>query len=74
VVNELSYRGTVRRRGATAIKVTELRHRLTRHRWEDNIKMDRKEKVCDDVDWIHLAQDRGQWRALVTTVISILFP
>jgi hypothetical protein len=25
----------------------------TRPRWEDNIKMDHKETVCDDVDRIH---------------------
>jgi hypothetical protein len=29
-------------------------------RWEDNIKMPLKERGCDDVDWIHLAQDRMQ--------------
>jgi hypothetical protein len=23
------------------------------------------------VDWIHLAQDRGQWRALVNTVMNL---
>jgi hypothetical protein len=31
-----------------------------RHRWEDNIKMDFKEMKCVIVNWIHLAQDRGQ--------------
>jgi hypothetical protein len=31
-----------------------------RCRWEDNIKMDRRQ---DGVDWIHLAQDGDQWRA-----------
>jgi hypothetical protein len=25
--------------------------------------------VCKNVDWIQLAQDRGQWWALVNTVI-----
>jgi hypothetical protein len=24
---------------------------------------------CDDVDWIHLAQDRAQWQAFVHTEI-----
>jgi hypothetical protein len=26
--------------------------------WKDNIKVDNKEVGCDDLDWIHLAQDR----------------
>jgi hypothetical protein len=29
-----------------------------------HIKMDLKEIGCEDVDWIYLAQDRGQWRAI----------
>jgi hypothetical protein len=36
-----------------------------RHRWEDNIKMDLREIGFGDVDWIHLAQDKDRWRALV---------
>jgi hypothetical protein len=35
-----------------------------RHRWVDNIRMDRRGGMgC--VDWIGLAQDRNRWRALV---------
>jgi len=35
-----------------------------RHRriWEDNIRIDLREIVWETVDWIHLAQDRGQWQ------------
>jgi hypothetical protein len=33
--------------------------------WVDNIKMDLREIECDEVDWIDMAQDRDQWRALV---------
>jgi len=31
-----------------------------RGRWEDNIKMDLQEVGCGGMDWIELAQDRGQ--------------
>jgi hypothetical protein len=31
-----------------------------KHRWEDNIRMDLREIWWEDVDWIHLAQDRDQ--------------
>jgi len=35
-------------------------------RWEDNIKMDHREIRREGVEWIYLAQDRDQWRVLVT--------
>jgi hypothetical protein len=40
----------------------------------DNIKIDLREMGCDGVDWINLAQDRGQWRALVNTVMKLRVP
>jgi hypothetical protein len=46
----------------------------SRRRWEDNIKMDLGEIVFGYVDWIHLAQDRDRWRALVNTVMNLRFP
>jgi hypothetical protein len=36
-----------------------------RRRWVDNIKIDLREIGRDGRDWIELAQDRDQWRALV---------
>jgi hypothetical protein len=45
-----------------------------RRRWVDNIKMDLREIEWDDVDWIELAQDRDQWRALVNTVMNLRIP
>jgi hypothetical protein len=42
-----------------------------RRRWEDNIKMDRRKIRFGDVDWIHRAQDRDRWRALVNTVMNL---
>jgi hypothetical protein len=38
-------------------------------RWEVHIKID-IEIGFGVVDWIHLAQDRDQWRALVHTVMN----
>jgi hypothetical protein len=43
----------------------------TRNRWEDNIRIDLREGGWQVVDWIHLAQDRDQWRALVNTVMNL---
>jgi hypothetical protein len=45
-----------------------------RHRWMDNIKMDLREIGWDGKDWIDLAQDRDQWRALVNTVMNLRVP
>jgi hypothetical protein len=43
----------------------------TRRRREDNIRMDLREIGWKDVGWIHLVQDRGQWWALVNTVMKL---
>jgi hypothetical protein len=45
-----------------------------RHRWKDNIKIDQRELEFGDVNWIHLAQDRDRWRALVNTVMNLRVP
>jgi len=39
-------------------------------RWEDN-KKDLKEIGCECVEWIQLAQESYQWRALVNTVMNL---
>jgi hypothetical protein len=36
--------------------------------------MDLREIWIGDVDWIHLAQDRDRWRALVNTVMNLWVP
>jgi hypothetical protein len=46
----------------------------SRHRWEDNIRMDLKEVGCGSMDWIELAQDTDGLRALVTAVMNLLVP
>jgi hypothetical protein len=38
------------------------------------IKIDLREIGWDGMDWIDLAQDRDQWRALVDTVINPRVP
>jgi hypothetical protein len=45
-----------------------------RRRWVDNIKMDLREIRWDGGDWIDMAQDRDQWRALVNTVLNLRVP
>jgi hypothetical protein len=39
-----------------------------------NIKIDLREIGWDGVDWIDLAQDKDQWRALVNTVMNLRVP
>jgi hypothetical protein len=45
-----------------------------RRRWVDNIKIDLGEIGWDGVDWIDLAQDRDQWRAILNTVMNLRVP
>jgi hypothetical protein len=40
----------------------------------DNIKIYLRKTGCDGVDWIDMAQDRDQWRALVNTVLNLRVP
>jgi hypothetical protein len=40
----------------------------------NDIKMDLREIGWDGMDWINLAQDRNQWRALVNRVLSLRVP
>ena len=45
-----------------------------KRRWENNIKMNRQEVRCRDMNWIDLAQERDRWRALVNVVMSLRIP
>jgi hypothetical protein len=45
-----------------------------RRKWVDDIKMNLREIGWDGMDWIELAQDRDQWRALVSTVMNLRVP
>jgi hypothetical protein len=49
--------------------------------WEDQdvggwtlLKMDLREIAWDGMDWMDLAQDWNQWRALVKTVMKLRVP
>jgi hypothetical protein len=39
-----------------------------------NIRLDHRGIWWKGEDWIHLAQDRGQWQALVNTVMGLRVP
>jgi hypothetical protein len=45
-----------------------------RRRWEDNIKLDLRERGIDEANWIRLAQDMVQWWASVNMVMNLRFP
>jgi hypothetical protein len=78
----MRWSGHVARMGATRnvyrilVGKPEARRPLGRpkRRWVDNIKMDLREIGWDGRDWIELAQDRDQWRALVNTVMNLRVP
>jgi hypothetical protein len=45
-----------------------------RRRWVDNIKMNLREIEWDGMNWINLAENRDQWRALVNMVMNLRVP
>jgi hypothetical protein len=44
------------------------------HRFEDKVEMDLREIVWNGVEWIYLAHDRDQWRAVVNMAMKLRFP
>ena len=45
-----------------------------RRRWEDNIRMDRKEMGINTRHWVDSAQDMDYRRALVNVALKLRFP
>jgi hypothetical protein len=45
-----------------------------RRRWVDNTKIYLREIGWDGMDWIDLAEDRDQWRALMKAVVKRRVP
>jgi hypothetical protein len=45
-----------------------------RRTWMDNIKTDLREIEWDGMDWIYVAQDRDQRKALVSAVMNFRVP
>jgi hypothetical protein len=41
------------------------------HRWEDGIRNDIREIDWEGVEWLQLAKNRGQWRAVVNAVVNL---
>ena len=45
-----------------------------RRRWEDNIRIDLKGISINTRNWVDLAQDRDNWRALVNAALNLRVP
>ena len=48
--------------------------RRPRHRWEDNIRMDREVIGINAGNWVDSAQDRDYWRVLVNAALNLRVP
>jgi hypothetical protein len=61
-------------RGAHRVLVGKPEGKRPRRRWEDNIKRDLQEVGGGCGDWMERSQDKGRWRALVSTVMNFGVP
>jgi hypothetical protein len=48
--------------------------RRPKRRWENNIRTDFRDIGWEGVDWIHLVQDKDQWRAAVNMKMNLRVP
>jgi hypothetical protein len=62
-------------RGVYRVLVVSSEHKRPlgrpRRMWEDNIKLDLRERMIDGANWIQLAQNRVQWRAFVNMMMNL---
>jgi hypothetical protein len=42
-----------------------------RRRWEDEIRIYAKGIGLEDVEWIHLTEDKNRWRAFMSTIMNL---
>jgi hypothetical protein len=61
-------------RNAYNILVGKPQGKTSLGRWEDDIRIVLREIGWEVVDWIHLAHSRGQWWAVVSTVMNLRVP
>jgi hypothetical protein len=62
-------------RGGDAYRILEGKSEVDRpHMWEDNIEMNLREIGWRGMNWIDLAEDRDQLRALVNAVMNFWVP
>jgi hypothetical protein len=75
-VGHVALTGDMRNAYRILVGKAETKIPIVRHssRWEDNIRMDLKEIGWEGVDWIGMAQDRGQWWVVVSTVMNLRVP
>jgi len=45
-----------------------------RPRWDNNIKKDLRQIERWGIDWIHLAENRDKWQAVVNVVMNFRVP
>jgi hypothetical protein len=81
-VNRIKWRGHIARvrkkKNAYGVFIGTLEGQIPlgrpRRRLQDNIKMDLREICWSFMDWINLAKNGDQWRALVYTVMYLRVP
>jgi hypothetical protein len=73
LVGHVAYMGNMKNTyGVLVAKLEGKRpHGRPRRSLKDNVRMYLKEIGWEGVDWLHLAQNRDQWRALMNTIMNL---